>query len=182
MLPYNMLGASFLWSGKLFLHVLAIAHDFLNYIHCLELSWWIQKTPVKWPKSCPESQTQCLIISPGSWKRPQGPSGKKEVRHMACCILGILPVLLFGWKVDHWAEEISKQSLEGVAWFLLLLIVKCKRKEFAVICLEAEDCQQPQKPRRGQEGSESLQRARLCQHFEFELPNYYPINVSAFSL
>ena len=70
---------------------------------------------------------------------------------MACCILGILPVLLFGWKVDHLAEEISKQSLEGAAWFLLLLIVKCKRKEVAVICLEAEDCQQPQKPRGGQE-------------------------------
>lgn len=96
--------------------------------------------------------------------------------------LGILPVLLFGCKVDHLAEEISKQSVEGAAWFLLLLIVKCKRKEFAVICLEAEDCQQPQKPRRGQEGSESLQRAQLSQHFEFELPNYYPINVSAFSL
>ena len=87
-----------------------------------------------------------------------------------------------GWKVDHLAEEISKQSVEAAAWFLLLLIVKCKRKEVAVICLEAEDCQQPQKPGRGQEGSESLQRAWLCQHFEFELPNYYPINVSAFSL
>ena len=118
----------------------------------------------------------------GSCMRPQGTSGKNEVRHVACCILGILPVLLFGCKVDHLAEEISKQSVEGAAWFLLLLIVKCKRKEFAVICLEAEDCQQPQKPRRVQEGSERLQRAQLSQHFEFELPNYYPTNVSAFSL
>ena len=58
-----------------------------------------------------------------------------------------------GWKVelvsdepDHLAEEISKPSVEGAAWFLLLLIVKCKRKEIAVMRLEAEDCQQPQKP------------------------------------
>ena len=87
-----------------------------------------------------------------------------------------------GWKVDDLAEEISKQSVEGAAWFLLLLIVKCKRKAVAVICLEAEGCQQPQKPGRDQEGPESLQRARLCQHFEFELPNYYQINVPAFSL
>ena len=27
------------------------------------------------------------------------------------------------------AEEISKQSIEGVAWVLLLLIDKCKRRE-----------------------------------------------------
>ena len=58
-----------------------------------------------------------------------------------------------GWKVelvsdepDHLAEEISKPSVEGAALFLLLLIVKCKRKEIAVMRLEAEDCQQPQKP------------------------------------
>ena len=57
---------------------------------------------------------------------------------------------------DHLAEEISKQCVEGAAWFLLLLIVKGKRKEVAVICLEAEDCQQPQKPGRGQERSKSL--------------------------
>ena len=58
-----------------------------------------------------------------------------------------------GWKVelvsdepDHLAEVISKQSVEGAAWFLLLLTVKCKRKEVAVMRLEAEDCRQPQKP------------------------------------
>ena len=72
-------------------------------------------------------------------------------------------------ELDHLAEEISKQCVEGAAWFLLLLIVKCKRKEVAVICLEAEDCQQPQKPGRGQERSKSLQRAWLCRHLEFEL-------------
>ena len=65
---------------------------------------------------------------------------------MACCILGILPVLLFGWKVDHLAEEISKKSLEDAAWFLLLLIVKCKRKEVAVMHLEAEGCTSPRSP------------------------------------
>ena len=78
--------------------------------------------------------------------RPQGTSGKNEVRHVAYCILGILPVLLFGWKVDHLAEEISKQSLEGAAWFLLLLIVKGKRKEVAVMHLEAEGCTSPRSP------------------------------------
>ena len=57
-----------------------------------------------------------------------------------------------GWKVelvsdepDHLAEVISKHSVEGAAWFLLLLTVKCKRKEVAVMHLEAEDCPQPQK-------------------------------------
>ena len=45
----------------------------------------------KWPKSCPESQTQCLIISPGSCERPQGAS-----REEACRLLGILPVPLGG--------------------------------------------------------------------------------------
>ena len=41
-----------------------------------------------------------------------------------------------GWKValvsdelGYLAKEISKQSVEGAAWFLLLLIVKCKGKE-----------------------------------------------------
>ena len=33
--------------------------------------------------------------------------------------------------------------MEVEAWFLLLLIVKCKRKEVAVICLEAEDASNP---------------------------------------
>ena len=48
---------------------------------------------------------------------------------------------------------ISKQSVEGAAWFLLLLIVKCKRKEVAVMRLEAEAFQQPQKPGRGQKAA-----------------------------
>ena len=51
-----------------------------------------------------------------------------------------------GWKVDHLAEEISKQSVEAAAWFLLLLIVKCKRKEVAVMHLEAEGCTSPRSP------------------------------------
>ena len=65
-----------------------------------------------------------------------------------------------GWKVelvsdepDHLAEVISKQNVEGAAWFLLLLIVKCKRKEMAVMRLEAEDFRQPQKPGRGQKAA-----------------------------
>ena len=58
-----------------------------------------------------------------------------------------------GWKVDDLAEEISKQSVESAAWFLLLLIVKCKRKEMAVMRLEAEDFRQPQKPGRGQKAA-----------------------------
>ena len=58
-----------------------------------------------------------------------------------------------GWKVElvsdkpgHLAEEISKQSVEGAAWFLFLLIVKGKRKEVAVIHLEAEGCSSPRSP------------------------------------
>ena len=56
-----------------------------------------------------------------------------------CSIRG--EVELVSDKPDHLAEEISKPSVEGAAWFLLLLIVKCKRKEVAVICLEAEGFQ-----------------------------------------
>ena len=41
---------------------------------------------------------------------------------------------------------ISKLSVEGAAWFLLLLIVKCKRKEVAVMHLEAEGCTSPRSP------------------------------------
>ena len=33
--------------------------------------------------------------------------------------------------------------MEGAAWFLLLLIVKCKRKDVAVMHLEAEDASNP---------------------------------------
>lgn len=31
-------------------------------------------------------------------------------------------------ELGYWAEEISKQSVEGAAQFVLLLIVKCERK------------------------------------------------------
>ena len=89
-----------------------------------------------------------------------------SVQSLSCAWLFATPV---SDEPDHLAEEISKQSVEGAAWFLLLLMVKCKRKEIAVMRLEAEDCQQPQKPGRGQERSKSLQRAWFCHHLEFEL-------------
>ena len=58
-----------------------------------------------------------------------------------------------GWKVelvsdepDHLTEVISKLSVEGAAWLHLLLIVKGKRKEVAVIHLESEGCSSPRSP------------------------------------
>lgn len=42
----------------------------------------------------------------------------------------------FGWKIKfvtdelgYLTEKISKQSVQGEAWFLLAAVVKCKRKE-----------------------------------------------------
>ena len=57
-------------SWKLFLHVPEVTSEFPT----ITLVVWGDS---KRPKSCPESQTQCLIISPGSCERPQGASRQK---------------------------------------------------------------------------------------------------------
>lgn len=51
-----------------------------------------------------------MFLGAPSLEATPGHFRENEVRHVAYCIR-ILPVLLFGCKVDHLAEEISKQSV-----------------------------------------------------------------------